>query len=126
MILNAGGGRDALNPYDFADVPTAPNSAVGLRDKTIKLGDVLAALQYVGTSSGNVNTPNGNGVTYGGSAATVTIPGDSNNDGRSNGAEYDRVAGAVAGTSRAPNGVITLGDVLVILAQVGANCAPSS
>lgn len=126
IILNAGGGRDALNPYDFADVPTAPNSAAGLRDKTVKLGDVLAALQYVGTSSGNVNTPNGNGVTYGGSGATVTIPGDSNNDGRSNGAEYDRVAGAVPGTSKAPNGVITLGDVLVILAQVGANCAPSS
>lgn len=124
-ITGAGGGRDALNPYDFADVPTPPNSVAGTRDKVVKLADVLAALTYVGTSSGSPNTPNANGVTYGGRAATMAFPGDSNNDGRSNGAEYDRVGGAIAGISKAPNGTVTLSDVLVVLAQVGTNCATS-
>jgi hypothetical protein len=122
--LSGGGGRDALNPYDFADVPVAGNNALGVRNKSIALNDVLAALTYVGAASASPNAPNSNGVTYGGAGANALAPGDSNNDGRSNGAEYDRVANG--SISKAPNGAVSLSDVLVILAQGGANGGTSS
>ena len=89
----------------------------GTRDKIIKLSDVLADLQYVGTSAANPNAPNANGAMYGSDLNANGVP-----DGR----EYDRTPSTVSGEnwhSGAPNGVVTLSDVLVVLAQVGTNCS---
>ncbi len=53
-----GGLRDPLSGWDFADVPTPPllaSNMTGVRDKIIKLADVVADLQYVGISAANPN-----------------------------------------------------------------------
>ncbi len=115
-----GGQRNPLDAWDFADVPVPallPSSTSGTRNKIITLSDVLADLEYVGTSAASPNTPNANGAKYGS---------DLNGNGILDGVEYDRTPSTVVGEmwrSGPPNGVITLSDVLVVLAQVGTNCS---
>lgn len=114
-----GGQRDPLNPWDFFDVPVPallPSNTTGVRNKLVSLSDVLADLTYVGTAAANPNAANANGAKYGS---------DLNNNGVVDGREYDRAPSIVPGEpwhSGPPNGVVTLGDVLVVLAQVGTNC----
>lgn len=115
-----GGQRDPTNPWDFFDVPTPPllpGSTSGTRDKIVRLADVLAVLQYVGTSAANPNMANANGAKYGS---------DLNNNGVLDGVEYDRKASiypAQPWRSGPPSGSVTLGDVLITFAQVGSNCS---
>ncbi len=115
----AGGERDPNSKWDFFDVPAPalrPSNMTGTRDKIIKLSDVLADLQYVGTSAAMPGTPNANGAMYGS---------DLNGNGIADGVEYDRTPSTTPGQpwrSGPPNGTVTLGDVLTVLAQVGTNC----
>jgi hypothetical protein len=103
-----GGNRDALNPYDFADVPaplqtaSPPSStnAGSVRNRVISLADVGAALAYVGRTS-----------------VHALYQADLNLDGIKDGLQFDRTA---AGP---PNGAISLNDVGVVLGQVGTSCA---
>ena len=117
---NLGGQRDPTNPWDFADVPAPallPSDPTGVRNKVISLSDVLADLPYVGTSAANPNTANTSGAKYGT---------DLNLNGILDGREYDRTPSTVPGEawhSGAPDGVVSLSDVLVVLAQVGTNCS---
>ncbi len=109
-----GGQRDPTNPWDFYDVPvpTAFNGGTRAnRDKAISIiNDVLAVLEYSGTSDGG--PPNAGGRDY---------DQDNNGDGEDDGILYDRSPGAV--WSDAPDGAITIiGDVLLVLVQVGHNC----
>lgn len=109
----AGGGRDPLNPWDFADVPvpalTVANPG-GARNGAVTLADALAAVFYVGSRSGG--PPNLNGVDY---------DTDLNANGIADGQEYDRTPSRAV--SAAPNGAVTLQDALVIVNQAGDNCA---
>ena len=96
--------------------PLLPGATTGVRDKVVKLGDVLATLAYVGTNAATPNQPNSNGATYGS---------DINGNGIPDGREYDRKPSTVPGEtwhSGPPNNFVSLGDVLVVLAQVGTNC----
>jgi hypothetical protein len=107
--LRLGGGRNPLNPWDFADVPTPALPGSGVRNGAITLADVGATLAWVGRSLTNGTSDEGRNYTD-----------DANNNGVEDGAEYDRTpAGAISGQ---PNGAITLQDVGVVLAQVGASC----
>jgi len=106
--------RDALNPWDFADmwVPALPTSGTpaGGRSGAITLADASAAIIWVGTM--NDGPPN----TY-----LRDYDADVNSNGVEDGAEYDRAAAGV-GLSGPPSGAVTLADVSVILAQVGDVC----
>lgn len=119
LTATLGGMRDLLAPWDFFDVPQPallPSSTAGARNKIIALSDVLADLTYVGTSSANPNAANANGAKYGS---------DLNGNGIADGVEYDRTPSTTPGQpwrSGPPNGTVTLGDVLTVLAQVGTNC----
>lgn len=114
-----GGQRDPTNPWDFADVPVPallPTSTTGVRNKIITLSDVLSDLAYVGTSAANPNSANAGGAKYGS---------DINANGLLDGQEYDRTPSTTPGQpwrSGPPNGVVSLSDVLTVLAQVGTNC----
>ncbi len=109
-----GGQRDPSDPWDVFDVPVPallPGAAAGARNKFITLADVLADLAYVGTSAAHPVTRYGS---------------DLNGNGIPDGQEYDRAPSATPGQpwrSGPPNGFVTLGDVLVVLAQVGTNCS---
>ena len=116
---HTGGERSPTDPWDFFDVPTPallPSLTTGIRTKTVTLGDVIAVLAYIGTSSANPSSANANGATYGS---------DLNHNGMQDGAEYDRSAGSLSNQpwrSGAPNGSVSLADALVALEQVGTNC----
>jgi Bacterial TSP3 repeat len=113
----SGGQRDALNPWDFFDVPAPALRAAdttGARSKTVSLADVLAVLAYTGTRHGG--PANANGVSY---------DTDLNSNGILDGAEYDRSFAAYAGQpwrSGPPDGVVALSDVLIALQQAGDHC----
>ena len=115
----AGGQRDPNDVFDFFDVPAPallPTNMTGTRNKAISLSDVLATLAYVGTNAANPNTANANGAKYGSDLNADAIP---------DGQEYDRTASTTPGEpwrSGAPNGAVSVADVLVNLAQVGTNC----
>jgi hypothetical protein len=116
-----GGDRDTLNPWDFFDVPVPvlrPADTSGTRSRTVTLSDVIAVLFYVGTSAANPNQANGNAVIYGS---------DLNANGVTDGQEYDRTIPNSAKPYRSgpPNGAVTIGDAIVGLQQVGANCTVS-
>jgi subtilisin family serine protease len=105
--------RDPLNPWDYADmwVPSLPASGAptGGRNRAVSLGDVGAALVWVGAI--NNGGPNTSGRDY---------DNDVNLNGIEDGVEYDRTpAGMISG---APSGAVSLQDVAVVLAQVGDSC----
>jgi hypothetical protein len=112
-----GGYRDALNAWDFFDVPTpalTPSNMTGVRNKAVSIGDVIAILMYVGTYDGG--PPIASGVSYNS---------DLNANGVFDGREYDRTPSSDASQSwrsNAPNGVVSIGDALIALNQVGDNC----
>ncbi len=114
-----GGERSPTDPWDFFDVPTPPllpSMATGLRTKAVTLGDAIAVLSYVGTTSSNPTLANGSGAVYGS---------DLNHNGIQDGAEYDRTPSSVSGQpwrSGPPSGAVTIADAIVDLQQVGANC----
>ena len=113
-----GGDRDSLNPWDFFDTPEPvlrPGDPTGSRSKAVTLADLIGVLYYVGTSAVSPNQVNGNGVVYGS---------DLNANGMPDGQEYDRTIPDSAKPYRSgpPSGAVTIGDVLVALRQVGANC----
>jgi hypothetical protein len=112
----SGGNRDALNPYDFYDVPTPTSGPPGangrptiglnsIRNKQVALVDLGVVLSYVGRS---VNDPD--------------YQADRNADGIADGRQMDRTPGP-GNNEGPPNGAVTLQDVLVILDHVGDNCA---
>jgi hypothetical protein len=115
----SGGNRDALNPYDFLDVPGPANGGAGtdgkptlgagsIRNKAVALTDVGVILGYVGRTSTN------SGAAY--------YNGDLNNDGLADGRQMDRTAGA-GNAETAGNLAIALTDVGISLDHVGDNCA---
>lgn len=108
--LAAGGMRDPLNPWDFADVPTPALPMAGAaRNGAVALTDVGATLSWVGTV--NNAGPNGSGRDY---------DDDTNGNGIEDGSEYDRTPGGQI--SGPPSGAVALADVAVILNQVGDSC----
>ena len=91
-------------------------NSTGVRNRSISLSDVLATLTYVGTNSAMPNTANLNGAWSGSDLNANGVP-----DGR----EYDRTPSGTTGEpwrSGAPNGTVSLSDVLVVLASVGDHC----
>ena len=113
-----GGDRDPLNPWDFFDVPVPvlrTGDTSGVRSRTVTLSDVIAVLYFVGTSAANPNQTNGNGAIYGS---------DFNANGITDGQEYDRTIPNSAKPYRSgpPSGAVQIGDAIVALNQVGANC----
>jgi len=109
-----GGQRDPLNPYDFYDVPVPTAFNVGAlddRDQAVSIiNDVLAVLEYTGTSDGG--PPNGLGRQYNQ---------DRNGDTLDDGLLYDRSVGPR--WSAAPDGAVSIiQDVLLVLAQSGHSC----
>jgi hypothetical protein len=111
-VLATGGMRNPLNPWDFADVPTPAlplAGASGVRNGAVTLGDVGAALFWVGAVYQGPPTPNG-----------VDYDNDDNGNSILDGIEYDRIPnGQISGP---PSGAVSLQDVGVILAQVGDSC----
>jgi hypothetical protein len=113
------GDRDPLDPWDVFDVPTPalmPAETSGTRNRFIDIGDVLATLVYIGTWSGSPTRPNLSGVIYGS---------DLNVNGISDGVEYDRSASSDVlkpWQSGPPDGTVSIGDALTMLAQVRHNC----
>ncbi len=122
--ITLGGNRDWTNPWDFYSVPVPANkdpSPSGPRDRSVDISDVLAVLFYSGASSGG--PPNGNGVSY-----DSLKDGDWNGDTVLNsldkvGRRYDRTAAPP--TSGAPDGAISMADVLMVLSQSGHSCTGS-
>jgi hypothetical protein len=115
--LLTGGLRNSLDPWDFFDVPAPALPIVGsTKNKGINLGDVGAALSWVGRTATNGTGVDGRNYNQ-----------DNNANGVLDGKEYDRVpAGVPLGTlSGPPNGAVSLHDVGALLAQVGHNCAPA-
>jgi len=112
---------DSSNPWDWYDVPvptlfsgghiSGDSSGTDSRDHAISMiKDVLAVLEYSGTSDGGL--PNAAGRQY-----NQDVNGDTVDDGIA----YDRRAGATR--SGEPNGAITIiEDVLLVLAQAGQIC----
>ena len=114
-----GGQRNPADPYDFYDVPVPvlrPSDHSGTRDRAVSIGDVIAIVAYIGTSTANPNAPNGQGLIYGS---------DLNGNGKLDGQEYDRSPSQTAGQpwdSGPPDGAVRIGDALVALNSVGDNC----
>lgn len=112
-----GGDRDPNSPWDFFDVRVPALTAAdpsGQRNGAVTLADARAILWYVGTVDNR-----------GANATGVDYDSDLNYDGVEDGREYDRAPSLTAGKpwrSAAPNDAVTLQDVLVALAQVGATC----
>jgi subtilisin len=110
-----GGRRSPTNPWDFGDMWPPSLPMAGSRNGAIGIADVIAILPWIGAV--NNGAPNANGNDY---------DSDTNANGVEDGAEYDRLPSVTPGQpwrSGAPNGVVTLSDVLVVLAQVGTNCS---
>jgi hypothetical protein len=115
-ILDGGGSpggvaRTALSKWDVYDVDI-PSGVGGTRNKIIDIGDTLGILLWIGASSGDPLTPNANGNTY---------AGDKNLDGIENSEIWDRRQGDP--TTKAPNGVIDIGDALANLLEIGTDCS---
>ena len=116
------GAFDPLAWYDFYDVPVparADPAANGVKDGAVSLGDLGAALFYVGAAPSGAcgDNPNGNGVDY---------DCDKDSDGRADGLDYDRTASAAPNPpwdAGPPDGVITMTDLGVVQAQVGLDCS---
>jgi glucose/arabinose dehydrogenase len=114
-----GGDRSMSNFWDAFDVPVpAIGSSPGPwpKNRVIGLTDAAAVLYYVGTTDGGA--ANLNGVDY---------DSDLNANTFDDGLEYDRTVSSDPSKlwrSGPPNGVISLQDVGVVLAQVGTNCTP--
>jgi subtilisin family serine protease len=104
-----GGGRNAMDPWDLADVPVPALPDAGMRDGAVSLSDVGATLAWVGRTIFN-GTGGGRNYVH-----------DTNANGVPDGAEYDRTPGGQI--SGPPDGAVSLTDVGVVLAQVGDNCA---
>lgn len=120
-----GGLRDPLETSDFFDVPVPAGPALGtngrpiltmasVRNRAVSLTDVGVVLAYVGRTSSMADYTadnNGDGINH------APFTGD--------GSQLDRTPSTTPGKpwrSRAPNGVISLQDVGVALAQVGHTC----
>jgi hypothetical protein len=121
LVDAAGGNRDALNPYDFLDVPAPANGPVGtdgkltlstiaVRNKAVSLTDIGVILAYVGRTSTN--------------AGAAYYNGDLNRDGLADGPQMDRTAG-LGNAETAGNLAISLADVGVALDHVGDSCTAS-
>jgi len=119
-----GGTRDPLNPYDFYDVPvpTAFNGGTLAddRDKAVSiLNDVLAVLEYSGTSDGGPCNSGPDGIPS--TPDDRCYNQDKNEDTLDDGLLYDRSVGTV--WSDEPDGAISiLMDVLLVLDQSGHSC----
>ena len=118
-----GGDRDPHDFWDFFDTPEPvlqPANTTGTRSHTVTIGDVIGVVYYIGTTASSPAQTNANGVMYGSQL---------NADGLVDGEEYDRTMPDSTKPYRSgpPNGGVTIGDAIVALAQVGANCsAPPS
>jgi len=118
-----GGQRDPLNPYDFYDVPvpTAFNGGTLVdRDQAITIiDDLLAVLEYSGTSDGGPCNSGPDGIPS--TPDDRCYNQDNNGDTLDDGMLYDRSVGAL--WSDAPDAAITIiVDVLLVLAQSGHSC----
>ncbi|MGB6836627.1 MAG: flexitail domain-containing putative surface protein [Dehalococcoidia bacterium] len=112
---------DPIDPWDWYDVPvptlfsgghlSGDPSGTDSRDHAVSIiNDVLAVLEYSGTSDGG--PPNGAGRQY-----NQDVNGDTVDDGIA----YDRSVGATR--SGAPDGAVSIiVDVLTVLAQTGQSC----
>jgi hypothetical protein len=118
LVDGSGGNRNALNPYDFLDVPTPANGPTGTdgkptlslgsaRNRAVALTDIGVILAYVGRTSTN--------------AGAAYYNGDLNNDGIPDGRQLDRTAGA-GNNETAGNLAIALVDVGIALDHVGDSC----
>jgi hypothetical protein len=135
-IQEASMGFDPLDPWDVFDPPVparADPTPNGVRDGVVNFNDVLAVLFYTGTWSSGVcgDHFNAYGVDYDcdkGSDSDGDTVADIPPDGIPDGRDYDRSPGAEPNPpwdAAAPNGAITMQDVLVVLAQVGLDCNSS-
>jgi hypothetical protein len=115
-------GFDPSDPNDFFDVPVpvspdpTPN---GPKDLVVNFQDVLGVLAYVGTFEGDGGVPNMQGVSY---------DSDKMGSGTKAGRDYDRSPSpppSPPNDAGPPDGAVNFQDVLVILAQVGLDCADS-
>ena len=109
-----GGTRDPLNPYDFYDVPVPTAFDGGTlddRDGAVSIvDDVLAVLEYSGTSDGGPAN-----------AAGRQYNQDNNGDTLDDGLLYDRSVGAT--WSDAPDAAVSIiVDALLVLDQSGHSC----
>ena len=111
-----GGQRDPSDPWDFYDVPVPALNATngtGTRDGAVTISDVMAVLNYDGTRAGG--PANDRGASY---------DADLNHNGIPDGREYDRSGAILAHwRSGAPDGSVTISDVVIAVAQVGDRCA---
>ena len=115
---------DSSDPWDWYDVPvptlysgghiSGDPSGEDDRDHAVSIiNDILAVLEYSGTSDGG--PPNGAGRHYNQ---------DTNGDGVFDGIAYDRSVGAAR--SAGPDGAVSIiVDVLSVLAQSGQSCGAS-
>ncbi len=113
-----GGNRSPDNPWDFFDTPepvVRPADTTGTLSHAVTLGDVIGVLFYVGTTAASPNQANASGAKYGT---------DLNANGVLDGQEYDRTIPDQAHPWRSgpPDGAVSIGDAIVGLQQVGANC----
>ena len=110
--ITKGGDRDWTNPWDFYDVPVPVNpdpTPNGTRNRSIDMSDVIAVLFYSGAYENG--PPNGNHVDY---------DSDKNGDTVKDGRDYDRTPAPP--TSGAPDGAISMSDVIAALGQSGHSC----
>jgi hypothetical protein len=115
-----GGDRDPASPWDFFDVPAPLGTAAApdgrpvigpssARNGAITLHDAAVVIAYMGRKSSN-----------------PAYFDDNNGDGTPDGQQLDRSPSTVSGElwhSGPPNGVISMQDVGVLLAQMGHTCA---
>jgi hypothetical protein len=107
-----GGDRDAMDTWDFYDVLTN-NTDYLSRNRVVSIADTIAIMPYVGVSVANPNHLNSNGKSYAGLTA----------EGSPSFEIFDRSASLFTDKTGPPNGAVTIGDALLSLNQVGANCS---
>ncbi len=118
-VTLTGGNRSPDNQWDFFDTPEPvlrPADTSGVRTHAVTLADVIGVLFYVGTTAAAPNQANASGAKYGT---------DLNANGMVDGQEYDRTIPDQSHPWRSgpPDGAVTIGDAIVGLQQVGANCS---